>query len=146
MNRVVVIIILVNVTNKWLCCVLFGSRDPDTSSMTQGQSAPGTEKETKPWQHRDLSDIKQRVESWSHLWNGTVIISKWSLKYLNKIISVSFQGPYECYLSMIFVNNSSPKVEFAKESQDFNDGHILATENSYHSLNLFIAKVQALWA
>lgn len=99
----VVITISMNVINKWLCCVLFGPRDPDTSSMTQGQSAPCAEKETKPWQHTDLSDIKQRVESWSYLWNETVIISKWSLKYLNKIISVGFQGPYECYLSIFLL-------------------------------------------
>lgn len=57
-NRAVFIIISTSITNKWLSCVLFGPREPDTRPMTQGQSIPRTDKETKSRECRDLSDIK----------------------------------------------------------------------------------------
>lgn len=90
----------------------------------------------KPKEVRDLSDIKQRVEIWSHLWNGTVIIAVWLLNHLNNIISISFYGSYVIWYC--FVNDSSLKIEFTKEPQEFNDEQMFSTEKRhYHSLNAF---------
>lgn len=85
---------------------------------------------------RDLSDIKQRVEIWSHLWNGTVIIAVRLLNHLNNIISISCYGSYVIWYC--FANDSSLKIEFTKEPQEFNGGQMFSTEKRhYHSLNAF---------